>query len=96
MLGGADSRRPRVLELLRRIETSVPATLPLEVDDFSIDADGVRAHARTDSYESVDVLKRSLAGIDGFAKPDVRDVKTGIDGRIEFRASLELGEDTTK
>lgn len=88
MLGGSTGARPPVLDVFRLIDRSVPQSIPFEIDEVTIDAEAVRLHGRTDSYESVDVIKRALAGFPNVDDPDVRDVKTGIDDRIEFRAAL--------
>ena len=90
VLGGAASGRPPTLELLRAINEAVPAQVPVTVDDFAIDDDGIRLHARTDSYESVDVVKRALQSVPGLHNPEVKDVKAGVDGRIEFRVGLRF------
>ena len=94
-LTGATGDRPPVLEIMRSILAAVPERVPFEVDDFSLDPDGLRMHARTDSYESVDVIKRALADVPGARDAEVKDVKTGVDGRVEFRASVDLGAKET-
>ncbi len=90
-LTGASGERPPVLEVMRSILAAVPERVPFEVDDFALDPDGLRMHARTDSYESVDVIKRALKDVPGARDAEVKDVKTGVDGRVEFRASVDLG-----
>mgnify|MGYP000322797360 CR=1 FL=1 len=90
VLGGAASGRPKTLELLRSITEAVPTQVAVTVDDFAVDDDGVRLHARTDSYESVDVVKRALQSVPGLYNPEVKDVKAGVDGRIEFRVALRF------
>jgi hypothetical protein len=90
MLGGTSSARPPVLDVFKLIDEAVPTTTPFEVEELSIDGEAVRFRARTDSYESVDVIKRALSALPGAVEPDVRDVKKGIDDRIEFRASIEF------
>lgn len=86
--GGGD--RPKTLDLMRSISEAVPEQVTVTVDDFAVDDDGVRLHARTDSYESVDVVKRSLQSVPGLFNPEVKDVKAGVDGRIEFRIGLRF------
>jgi hypothetical protein len=68
----------------------VPEQVKVTVDDFAVDDDGVRLHAKTDSYESVDVVKRSLQNVPGLFNPEVKDVKAGVDGRIEFRIAFRF------
>ncbi|HZR83172.1 MAG TPA: pilus assembly protein PilM [Candidatus Binatia bacterium] len=92
-LVGAAAGRPSALDLMRSISEAVPAQTPFEVQDLSIDADGLRLHARTDSYESVDVVKRALQTVPGTRDAQVKDVKTGIDGRVEFRAALAFARE---
>ena len=93
VLGGG-SDRPKTLDLLRSIKDAVPEQVTVTVDDFAVDDDGVRLHARTDSYESVDVVKRSLQDVPGLYSPEVKDVKAGVDGRIEFRIGLRFAPET--
>jgi hypothetical protein len=88
VLGGSDDRRAAKLDLLREITRAVPTQTAFVVEELSIDEQGVRLRARTDTYESVDVLRRALTGISGLDQPDIRDVKTGVDGKIEFRVAL--------
>ncbi|MDG2303766.1 MAG: hypothetical protein P8R42_03765 [Candidatus Binatia bacterium] len=94
MLGGSSAARPPVLDVLRLINQAVPATTPFEIEELSIDAESVRFRGRTDTYESVDVIKRALHDLPGAVEPDVRDVKKGIDDRIEFRTAIEFEEGT--
>jgi general secretion pathway protein L len=89
-LGGAAAGRPSTLDLLRGLSDAVPQQVPVTVEDLAVDDDGVRLHARTDSYESVDVVKRALQSVPGLYDPEVKDVKTGVDGRIEFRMTLRF------
>lgn len=90
VLGGAAADRPKTLDLLRAVSEAVPEQVPVTIDDFAIDDDGFRLHARTDSYESVDVVKRALQSVPGLYNPEVKDVKAGVDGRIEFRIALRF------
>ena len=90
VLGGSGTARPPILDILKLIDESVPPTTALEVEDFSVDGQSIRFRARTDSYESVDVIKRALSRLPGTAEPDIRDVKQGIDDRIEFRTSIDF------
>lgn len=88
VLGGDGDRRAAKLDLLREIVRAVPTQTSFVVEELSIDEQGVRLRGRTDTYESVDVLRRALANISALGDPDIRDVKTGIDGKIEFRVTL--------
>lgn len=94
MLGGSTSSRPPVLDVLRQIDNAVPGATPFEIEELSVDGESVRFRGRTDTYESVDVIKRALHDLPGAVEPDVRDVKKGIDDRIEFRTAIEFEEGT--
>ena len=93
VLGGSGDRRAAKLDLLREITRAVPNQTAFVVEELSIDEQGVRLRARTDTYESVDVLRRALTAISGLGEPDIRDVKTGVDGKIEFRVALPHGKE---
>lgn len=90
MLGGSSSLRPPVLDVLRQIDKVVPGTTPFEIEELSVDGESIRFRARTDTYENVDVIKRALHQLPGAVEPDVRDVKKGIDDRIEFRTAIDF------
>lgn len=88
VLGGSGGDRRAILDLLREIVRAVPTETPFVIEELTVDEQGVRLRARTDTYESVDVVRRALDGVPGLAPPDVRDVKTGVDGKVEFRVGL--------
>jgi hypothetical protein len=44
----------------------------------------------------VDVVTRALGAVPGLAAPDVRDVKTGVDGKVEFRVGLPYEKEGAK
>ncbi len=87
----AGSGERAMLDVLAALGNAVPVGAPLQIDDVTIDEASVRLHGRTDTYEAVDVAKRAFEGISGQATPEVRDVKTSLDGRVEFRATIPLG-----
>ena len=91
LMGGGTTGAP-TLDRLFAIHEAIPAETPLEVVDLTIDARGVRFRGRTDTFESVDIVSRALESLPDFATASVQDVKAGVDGRIEFRATLETQE----
>jgi type II secretion system protein L len=88
LLGGGTVGAP-TLDRLLAIHAAIPAQIPLEVADLTLDPSGVRFRGRTDTFESVDIVSSALASLPEFATANVQDVKAGVDGRIEFRATLE-------
>ncbi|MFP6662933.1 MAG: type II secretion system protein GspL [Deltaproteobacteria bacterium] len=88
MLGGAGSASARTLDHLFAIHQAIPGEIPLEIVELTIDDTGIHFRGRTDTFESVDIVTRGLEALPAFAAARVQDVKSGVDGRIEFRATL--------
>ena len=88
LLGGGNAGAPTLDQLLA-IHAAIPAEVPLEVADLTLDSTGVRFRGRTDTFESVDIVSSALGSLPEFTAANVQDVKAGVDGRIEFRATLE-------
>ena len=88
LLGGTSTGAP-TLDRLLAIHAAIPEQVPLEVADLTLDPAGVRFRGRTDTFESVDIVSSALASLPEFTTANVQDVKAGVDGRIEFRATLE-------
>jgi general secretion pathway protein L len=95
LLGSGGERRA-LLDLLREITRAVPSATPFVVEEVVVDEQGVRLRGRTDTYESVDVVSRALAAIPDLGPPDVRDVKAGVDGKVELRASLPFEKEPAR
>jgi len=96
LLGGSAEEHGAILDLLREITRAVPAGTPFVIEEMTVDEQGVRMRARTDTYESVDVVRRALEAVPALGSPDVRDVKTGVDGKVEFRVGLPHEKETGK
>ena len=96
LLGGSAEEHGAILDLLREITRAVPAGTPFVIEEMTVDEQGVRMRARTDTYESVDVVRRALEAVPALGSPDVRDVKTGVDGKVEFRVGLPHDKETGK
>ena len=89
MLGGAGSPSARTLDLLLAVHQAIPGEIPIEIVELTIDNSGIHFRGRTNTFESVDIVTRGLESLPTFATAHVQEVKAGVDGRIEFRATLD-------
>lgn len=81
------------IDLLQAITTAVPAQVRIDTDDYTMDPDAVRIRGRTESFESVDALKKQLATLPYFRDIQVKDSKAASDGKgVEFRLILTLNK----
>ena len=76
------------LEILRQISERAPANPRMNVDELTIDADGVHLRAKTSSFEAVETVRGKLAESPLFGDVQVKDPRTTPDGSVEFRMNL--------
>ncbi|MGH7857992.1 MAG: hypothetical protein ACREQY_11745, partial [Candidatus Binatia bacterium] len=63
--------------------------------ELTFDSDALRLRARTDSFEAVEGVKRSVAGSPLFREVQVKDPRTTPDGTVEFRLNVLFGKEST-
>jgi hypothetical protein len=81
-LGG----RASVLDVVRDVSARVPASVRLDLDELTVDADGLVLHGRAEGFEAIDALRRALAASPGLADVAAEETRTTVDGRrVEFR-----------
>ncbi len=78
------------IDLLYAITNAIPPQVKIDTDEFSMDPDSVRIRGSTESFESVDALKKQLAAIQYFRDVQVKDTKARPGGGVEFRLTLAL------
>src|SRR2546430_2045388 len=76
------------LELLRQISERAPDNPRMNVDELTIDADGVHLRAKTSSFEGVETVRGKLAESPLFGDVQVKDPRSTADGSVEFRMNL--------
>jgi general secretion pathway protein L len=81
------------VDVARTISTAIPDSLKIDIDDYIMDTEGVRIKAKTDSFETADAVKQSLLNTHYFADVQVKDVKAGHDGKVDFRLALSLSKE---
>ncbi len=92
LFGGLAPSAPRVIDCLRALTAAVPADVPLDIEELSIDGDTMRLRGSTKSYDGVEAVKRGLAARSEFRNVEAKDVRTSVDGQqVEFRLSLDIG-----
>lgn len=84
---------PRIPQILAELTTHVPEEAHLEIHELAIEADRLWFEAETESFESVDRLKTSLARSPYFREISVKEAKLGpVAPRIRFRMHMVVGQ----
>jgi len=82
------------VDALRTISATIPDSVKLDVDEFVMDTDGIRAKAKADSFEAANTVKQQIEKTNYFAEVEVKDIKTAADGNsVDFRIVIVLTKD---
>ncbi len=82
----------KVLDLLAAISSAVPPSLQVEVSRMVIDQDGVLVRGTTDTFNTVDSLKKGLETAGVFRDVLITSANLDRDGRqVQFELRLPLG-----
>jgi len=88
--GFAARRGAPVLEVLRELSARVPPALALDVQELTVDDDGIRVHGRAPSFDAVDALARALGTSPLLAEVRTEETRTAVDGRgVLFRLAAK-------
>ena len=94
-MGGASANVTSAIDVLRTLTTALPPDLKIDIDDYTMDLEGVKAKAKSDSFESVDAIKQQIASSHAFADVQVKDVKAAPDGKgIDFRLVIAFNKES--
>jgi general secretion pathway protein L len=77
-----------VLDALRQISERVPGDPRLNVDELSVDPDGLHLRAKTSSFDAVETVRKKIAESPLFREVQVKDPRTTADGNVDFRMNL--------
>lgn len=80
------------VDALHAISSAVPDSLKVEVDEYVMDTEDIKIKAKTDSLETPNAIREAIANSKYFADVQVKDIKTGQDGRVDFRVILSLSK----
>jgi general secretion pathway protein L len=76
------------LDALRQISERAPSDPRMNVDELSIDPDGVHLRGKTSSFEAVESVRKKIAESPLFAEVQVKDPRATADGSVDFRMNL--------
>jgi general secretion pathway protein L len=77
-----------VLDALRQISERVPGDPRLNVDELTVDPDGLHLRAKTSSFDAVETIRTKIAESPLFREVQVKDPRTTPDGNVDFRMNL--------
>ncbi len=90
-LGGGTKGAVSSLDILNTLSEKVPKEIKVNVDDIMIDKSKVRVQGETDSFESVEKLKKEFESVGFFKKVDVSDAKLSADQqKVKFRIIADM------
>jgi general secretion pathway protein L len=84
------------VDAMHAVSTAVPDSLKVEVDEYVMDTEDIKIKAKTDSLETPNAIREAIANSKYFADVQVKDIKTGQDGRVDFRVILSLSKKPTE
>lgn len=80
------------LGVLREISAQVPAEIPMDTQEMSIDRNKVTVRATTNSFESVDRVIAALGKVEAFGKIEKGDIRETPDGKKLFTLNIVIGD----
>jgi general secretion pathway protein L len=82
------------IDILRAAAAAVPNKIRIDCEEYTMDPDAVRVRCNTETYDAVDTIKEELLKTGYFSEVEVKDAKTGKDGKgVDFRMTLKLNKD---
>lgn len=89
--GGSIGAQLSALDLLRELSSRISKDTKVDVSELIVDQDAVRLSGETDSFDSVDNLKKGLERSPYFKEVKINNAKVGTSEKIvEFRISIFL------
>jgi|SRR5579862_2695843 len=80
------------VDVMHTLASAIPADLKIDIDDYTMDLEGIKAKAKADSFEAVDAIKQQIANTHTFSDVQVKDVKAAADGKgVDFRLVIGFG-----
>ena len=87
---GGNSGKDSPLEAMLAISRDVPKRFPVEMQDVTVDENGVRLTGEADSFATVDQMKKSIQQDDYFGNIEVSHAKAGTNGKVEFQVEAKF------
>src|SRR4030065_658119 len=90
-LGGGTKGVVTSLDILNILSDKVPKDIQVNVDDIMIDKSKLRVQGETDSFESVEKIKKEFESVGFLKRVDVSDSKLGADQKkVKFRIIVDM------
>jgi Fimbrial assembly protein (PilN) len=92
---GGNSGKDSPLEALLAVSRDVPKRFPIEMQDVSVDENGLRLSGEADSFATVDQMKKTLQQDSYFGNIEVSHAKAGTNGKVEFQVEAKFKDALT-
>ena len=92
---GGNSGKDSPLEALLAVSRDVPKRFPVEMQDVTVDENGLLLAGEADSFGTVDSMKKSLQQDDYFGSIEVSHAKASTDGKVEFQIEAKFKDAIT-
>jgi hypothetical protein len=92
---GGNTGKDSPLDALLAVSRDVPKRFPIEMEDISIDENGVRLSGEADSFGTVDQMKQVLQKDAYFGSIEVSHTKAATNGKIEFQVEAKFKDAIT-
>jgi hypothetical protein len=79
------------VDILRAVSAAIPNRIRVDSAEYLMDPGSVRLTANTDTFESVDAIKRRLLDTGFFSEVVVKDAKKAKEG-VDFRMVMDLNK----
>lgn len=79
LIGGTAMISP--LEVLRQLSATIPEPVSMDLDEWAFDETAVRMRGTTDSFDTAETIKRTVATLGVFREVQLKDVKTVAGGK---------------
>ena len=89
--GGVVGAQLSSLELLRELSLRIPEEIKIDITEMMITQETIRINGRTDSFDSVDDIRKGLEGSTYFKEVKITDTKAKAnENKVDFKASISL------
>ncbi|HVM98411.1 MAG TPA: type II secretion system protein GspL [Candidatus Acidoferrales bacterium] len=81
------------IDAMQRLSTAIPDALKVDVDEYVMDTEDIKIKAKSDSLDTPNAIREAIANTHYFADVQVKNIKSGNDGKVDFQLVLSLNKD---
>jgi general secretion pathway protein L len=81
------------IDAMQRLSTAIPESLKLDIDEYVMDTEDIKIKAKADSLDTPNAIREALANTRYFSEVQVKNIKSGQDGRVDFQLVLVLSKE---